>query len=212
MLNIEELKEDKLYLRYLNEMSEYRRKKIERSRQRGDRIRSLGVGILMDNYLKKIGLRERDMIYSIGENGKPRFDNQENIFFNASHSGSYAVCGFSDSEVGCDVEVMGDRNPKIAERFFAEGEKQYIFHSKNIQESFIRMWTIKESYLKCLGCGLTRELSSFEVRGLVENEISIKDSEENANYFFREYQVENAYICVCSGKNNFVDTVCKVNL
>lgn len=218
ILNIEQLRPKNIFDRYFEQTSSYRRKKIEAAKKEKDKLRSLGVGVLTDKYLQTKGLREKDMVYGTGVNGKPYFERTvscesdfeasicKGIYFNASHSGDYVVCAFSDKPVGCDVETADKKNLRVAERYFCPEEIRYIFDENGFESSknkpafqenetvvvyesaenslcavrierFVRVWTIKEAYLKLLGTGLTKALDSFEIKGLSESEIAIWDKE-----------------------------------
>lgn len=204
LINVEQLNDDEIFAFYMSKMSLYRIKKIERVKRQQDKARALGVGILIDEFLKKNGFSEKEMVYKLNENGKPYFQNKCPFYFNASHSGSYAVCAFSDDEVGCDIERISERNVNVAKRFFAEMESSYILKSNNVQKSFTRIWTIKESYLKYLGCGLTKQLNSFEVVGLEKDKIIIIDNGNKINCCLKEYDIDDMHICVCAKNDKFV--------
>ena len=55
------------------------------------------------------------LIIKRNNNGKPYFENEDNIFFNGSHSKDLICVGMSDSLIGLDAEF-------IKERKFFDGE------------------------------------------------------------------------------------------
>ncbi len=91
----------------------------------------------------------------IGENGKPYIDG---LHFNISHSGEYVVCAFADSEVGVDIEKIREYRKRVAEKFHPE-EIAAIENSEDKDLEFFKIWTMKEAYLKCLGTGISKDLS-----------------------------------------------------
>ena len=191
-------------------MSLYRKEKIDKLKQRKDKNLSLAVGIIIDNFLQQQNLREYDMSYSTKANGKPFFTDYEHLHFNASHSGDIAVCAFSDSEIGCDIQQIGEANEKIAKRFFTHSEYNYIY-SKNqadisqkltADEKFTRLWAVKEACLKLSGSGLGGGLKSFDII-IEENAVNIRDK----NLYIKEYRYKNCYIELCSTKPFFGDNL-----
>ena len=56
------------------------------------------------------------------QNGKPRLLKYLNFFYNISHSGDYAICAVSDSEVGVDIQKIRKPDMRIAKRYFTEDE------------------------------------------------------------------------------------------
>jgi len=99
-----------------------------------------------------------DCDIALEENGRPYFpDGKED--FNISHSGALtAVSLVSDEKprTGCDVELVKPRAGiiKIAEKVFAEQERDYVISSSQKQNghaAFFEVWTLKECYLKLKG-------------------------------------------------------------
>ena len=135
-----------------------RRKKVIRYRMPDDRKRSVGAGIIINKILDENGLSESCLKYS--ENGKPVADN---LFFNVSHAGDYVVGVSSDCEVGCDIEKIVNAPLKIAEQYFNEGEERYIKSACDPDKAFFTLWTLKESYMKMTGKGMSLSLDSFEI-------------------------------------------------
>lgn len=130
-----------------------------------DRLKSVPV---RDAFLKgRSGIRRIAAIYTgkdsrefrlaTSPEGKPAFENAENLHFNVSHSGGEVVAAFSGSPIGIDIESSGRcRNfSEIARRFFHPGEAETIA----VESDFLRVWTAKEAMLKLSGTGLAGGLA-----------------------------------------------------
>jgi 4'-phosphopantetheinyl transferase len=109
------------------------------------------------------GKVEEEIVLRFGEKGKPYIENLRDIHFNISHSGHYVVCAVAPAEIGIDVERIRKVNLRIAERYFSESEIHDLMAlgEQERMNYFITLWTIKESYLKAIGRGLTQHLNSF---------------------------------------------------
>ena len=84
--------------------------------------------------------------------------------FNLSHAGDYAVCAVGGAALGCDIEQIRKYNMSVARRFFCERETRLLEAAvtpEAQEDLFFRLWTLKESYLKAVGSGLSQPLSSF---------------------------------------------------
>lgn len=153
-----------LYAMLYEEASAERRARADSYRFHKDRRLSIGAAALLDRGLDPFGLREKDMTYGTNAFGKPFFTNAPHIHFSISHSGTKLAVAFSDSEVGCDIEKVSDIDMAVAERFFSGEEYESLTDCKDLQERrrmFFRMWTLKESYMKATGKGLTLAPQSF---------------------------------------------------
>ena len=158
------LKSPSKFEEYLTRLSTERQAKSEKIKPYESKCRSVGAGILLDEALKEQGLREKDMIYRYGDVGKPCFENYPNLFFNLSHSGSRVMCVMGDVPVGCDIERIRKANGGIAKRFFSDKDNELLSGKKGEQEyreSFYTLWTLKESYIKCIGLGIKCPMNCF---------------------------------------------------
>ena len=173
-------------------VKKYRREKINKLGLLKNKYLSLGVEILIKKACEDFGIDylNEDIIFN--EHGKPSFKSSK-YFFNTAHSGKYAFCVISDVEIGCDIEEIKEYKERVAERFFSEKERNYIEVSPNKEEMFYRLWTLKESYTKCLGTGLSIPLNSFELDNSGNN-IIIKDKKD---YQFIEVKYDNYRIAYC---------------
>ena len=90
-------------------------------------------------------------------NEKPYFKDYPFVRFSVSHSGSLVVVAMAETEVGIDVEEIKEKPyGRIVERNFTAGEAA---EGKDL-ESFLKVWTKKEAYLKLTGDGLSGLRSS----------------------------------------------------
>ncbi len=153
---------DESFNRLLLSVKQYRRDKIDKLALKNSKYLSLAVELLIRKACEDFGIDYLKEEIAIGEYGKPSFKNSK-YFFNTSHSGKYALCVISDVEVGCDIEEVKEYKPRVAERFFTEKENQYLELSNDKKDLFYRFWTLKESYVKCIGKGLGISLNSFEM-------------------------------------------------
>jgi 4'-phosphopantetheinyl transferase len=111
----------------------------------------------------------RDLRFHYSPQGKPSLAEPESALrFNISHSSDLALLAVTHGrEVGIDIEYMRKdvETEKLSERFFSEREREALRLLPRDQKvaGFFRCWTCKEAFLKALGSGLSRDLSSFDV-------------------------------------------------
>ena len=102
-----------------------------------------------------------------GEKGKPELINAPiPLKFNLSHTKNMIICTVTlNDDIGCDVENTTRTNDVlvIADRYFSKKETSALFTlPKSEQHSrFFDYWTLKESYIKACGLGLTIPLKDF---------------------------------------------------
>lgn len=87
--------------------------------------------------------------------GKPFFPDVPSICFNLSHCHGLAVCGISDSALGVDVEQIRPLRSGVLRRSFSPEEIHAVQVSSSPDERFFRLWTLKESYVKAIGVGIS---------------------------------------------------------
>ena len=168
-----------------------RRKKVIRYLQPDDRKRSLGAGIIIKKILNENGLSESCLRYS--ENEKPVADF---LYFNVSHAGDYVVGVVSDCEVGCDIEKAVDAPLEIAERYFFAEEYEYIKSAVDKDRAFFTLWTLKESYMKMTGRGMSLALDSFQIVPSADGFVLGKSPEKPG--IFRTIEFDGYIFSVCN--------------
>lgn len=154
---------------------------------------------------QKLSVATPDIEIIKGKQGKPYLNNNK-LYFNVSHSGDWVVLATSDQEVGIDIERIRNVDFRIAERFFSKEEKAKLFALNGDQKTnyFLDLWTLKESYLKLLGKGLTKSLSTFTIKGENGNFQLSHDDQVEHEVYFQQYPVDAAYkLSVCTYSNEF---------
>ncbi|GIO33335.1 MULTISPECIES: 4'-phosphopantetheinyl transferase family protein [Paenibacillus] len=97
--------------------------------------------------------------------GKPSLKGFPDYFFNVSHSMDWVVCAVSaKGMIGVDVERVGGAEAEAAELCFTPRElAEWKMQPPERRDAFFfELWTLKESYAKAVGQGLSIGLSSLE--------------------------------------------------
>ena len=157
--------------------------KINRYRKKEDKLRGVAAGLVLEYGLRKRGLSQKNLHFTLKENGKPEIMECPEMYFNLSHSGDYVAAAFADMPIGIDVEHFRESGAKIAERFFSEEERRYLKEQPGAS-SFTRIWTRKESYVKATGMGLRLPMDSFStVHEQVEEDYYLKSFDILPDYW-----------------------------
>lgn len=91
--------------------------------------------------------------------GKPVFRDFPELHFNISHSGEWASCALSTIPCGLDIqEIRPIRTRRLLEKTMSEEEQKHIKAAGNPEWEFCRYWSMKESFLKLTGEGITRSM------------------------------------------------------
>ena len=147
-----------------SEASAFRREKADAFTFPGARRLSLCASALLAEGLKEYGLAESELEYELGVHGKPAIKGHPEIHFSISHSVDKVMVCFAKSEVGCDIEKCepksDDKEVALSKRFFHFNEARSV---EDNPELFYRYWTLKESFVKQSGKGLSMKLKDFEV-------------------------------------------------
>ena len=100
-----------------------------------------------------------------GSFGKPSCE--MNLFFNISHSGDHLLLGFSNLDIGVDIERIDPSVDikRIGKRHFSKIEFQKMMSCAEDErvKSFFEIWTKKEAFIKGIGEGLSVPLKDFNV-------------------------------------------------
>lgn len=172
--------------KFLKILPENRIKKYNRLKRNSDRDNCVVAYLLLRYALRENGIDSFET--EVGENGKP-FLKSEKLFFNISHCAEGVAVVVDTEPVGIDVQEIGGFNEKVAKRFFNESENKKINASPDKAKAFTRIWTLKESAIKCEG----KSLANL-------GEFSFGDYEN----FFEKYEKKFS----CLSEKNVLISVC----
>ncbi|MBI9031403.1 4'-phosphopantetheinyl transferase superfamily protein [bacterium] len=149
-------------------------------------IRRIVLSILLD-------CDPLDIKYKYNKNGKP-FDEEDRIFFNVSQRDNWLglLLDFQD-EVGVDIEIVKNI-PKFnafLSSYLSPKEKKIVIKQEGYMREYTAhaFWSMKESYLKAIGVGLSYDMKKIEFHSqFIEEKKSvfytwIKDRVELDNAF-----------------------------
>lgn len=162
------------------------------------------------------GISLNQIQYKYNMYGKPFLKYYSDIYFSISHSGDWIMCAICDRPIGIDVEGGVSEVMEIAKRFYTSEEYEYIEHQLQVNQydSFYKIWTLKESYVKCVGKGLSIPLNSFSFVCSHDEIKMYKKGMLNDNYLFKTKKIDNKYhtsVCVEKGKSTTDIQVVSVN-
>ena len=168
----------------LHLLSKERIEKIERTKQKKSQLQSIYAGLLLEYALCEMGLSGRTLTFLKNPDGKPYIAEYPELFYNLSHSKDYVALVMDEHPVGVDVE----------------GLRVGFLQESWSDETFTRLWTRKESYLKATGYGMRMPLSGFSTlqEKVQVNEQMTAEMLEDASYYLAGTVLDGEYwLSVC---------------
>lgn len=194
-----------LYHRFMKFVGKKKEERILKFRRREDAERTLIGDVFIRTIIcDRFHLENRKLTFEYNDFGKPFITNVPDFHYNLSHSGKWVVCAVDYYPLGIDVERIKPIDFSIAERFFSQTEYMDLMEKKEEERLgyFYDLWTLKESYIKARGKGLSLPLSSFSIR---KNNATITiESESDESWYFMQYPIDPDYkFSVCAGNFHF---------
>ncbi|MBY0084104.1 4'-phosphopantetheinyl transferase superfamily protein [Brevibacillus brevis] len=203
--------EKESFNRFLQALPEEKRERVNRFRNPADSYRALLADVLVRSLICEVYEISNDEIeYDYNAYGKPFLKSFPNFCFNVSHSGEWVVCATHDAQVGIDVEQICPIDLDIATHYFATAEVEDLLakHPDEQVSYFYDLWTLKESYIKARGMGLSIPLQSFAIRKNLDQSITISQSDSRDAWAFHQYEIDPGYkLSACATANQFAAQV-----
>lgn len=173
-----------------------------------------GLSLLAEGLLREYGLSFSEITgeISLKERGKPYLTNYPQIYFNISHSMGAAACGISRDIIGVDIEKIRPFRLTSTRRILTKTELAYLegCRQEDKNQEFFRFWTLKESYAKALGLGLSLDFTQieFSLSPLIsEPPVLTHFGEEEQAHSWRFFQMiwESSYMVSCCSREYLSD-------
>ncbi|MEC1602212.1 4'-phosphopantetheinyl transferase family protein [Bacillus halotolerans] len=201
--------------RLMSFVSAEKREKCRRFYHKEDAHRTLLGDVLVRSVIsEQYQLNKADIRFSAQEYGKPCIPDLPNAHFNISHSGHWVIGAFDSDPIGVDIEKMKPISLGIAERFFSKKEYSDLLskHKDEQNDYFYHLWSMKESFIKQEGKGLSLPLDSFSVRLHEDGRVSVELKEHHTPCFIKTYEVDPGYkMAVCAARPDFPEDITMIS-
>ena len=177
----------------ISQLPNHRLEKVNRLKFLKDKKLSAGAYLLLKKALKRHHINIDEYKWEVEEKGKPRLINCP-YQFSLSHSGNYVLLGLCKDPIGVDIEEITEIKENLINYVFNELDLSYYQSKEDKVEAFYKIWTFKESYLKCLGVGLSQPLKEVKINYLYSY---------NGHFFYEFNNLDNYQISVCSTNYQF---------
>lgn len=164
--------------------------------------------LLLRNVLaQELDISSTSIKIEINSHGKP-FLKGGKRHFNLSHSEAIIVIATDDTPIGIDVEYIQplDDLEHLLVNFSLEEQQAYQAKAPERRlDFFYDLWTLKESYVKAVGKGLSYGLDSFTIM-ISDKEIHFSKETESIDtaWHFKCYIFATKYKCaVCARHDQF---------
>ncbi|MHB1392566.1 MAG: 4'-phosphopantetheinyl transferase family protein [Clostridia bacterium] len=210
-LSLPERQDDNTYRKLLSCVDKYKQERIRKFHRWEDAYRSLLGDVLVRHVInEKHSLPIQGMEFYHDFYGKPYIKGITGFHFNLSHSGDWIVCAVDSTTVGIDIEKIVTCDLDIAKRFFTKKEYKWLLEidEQEKNRSFFELWTMKESYIKAVGRGLSMPLDSFEIKWMPSGLMAVMAGGSATGYTIKYYYIDcNHALSVCSIKRQFSEKI-----
>lgn len=200
-LRMQEKLSQRQYETYLSFCAASKQQRIRKYRFWEDAQRSLlGEMLLRMVLADKTKQTMKTIMIREDEYGKPQLAGALPYYFNLSHSGEWIVCSVGSNQNGIDVQQEKKVDLQLAKYCFQKQERKILADLPETEQIkyFFRLWTLKESYVKCIGKGMRIALTSFGF-DFSEDKILLRaENQEQEVHFLQTYLAEEYSLAICS--------------
>lgn len=129
-------------------------------------------------------IKEKNVYLDYSPLGKPSFRDYKEIHMSIAHCSHGVTVILSRESVGIDIEQIKQYNIYAAKKILDENERKRVEASADPSKEFFRYWTLKESYIKAIGMGLSYPMKSIHI--ILEEEGQVSSSQKDAIFSLYE--------------------------
>ncbi|MDH4471935.1 MAG: 4'-phosphopantetheinyl transferase superfamily protein [Fluviicola sp.] len=187
-------------------LSPERRVEIRGFYREKDQWQSLIAELLIRKVLiQRCGMTNEKISFIRSEYGKPILAGTDAFHFNVSHAGDWVVCAIDNKPIGVDVEKVKTANLAVSRSFFSLKEHFDICNVPDPNDRFFDYWTLKESFIKHSGKGLSQALNAFTILFSENGGIGIESDGKRLDYLFlKQYSLAEGYKLAVCGANELL--------
>ena len=213
--NLEPL-DELTFRKLLTDLPIEKQERVKRLSKPDDAKRTLLADILVRYVIaSELKVNSKAIEFEANKYGKPLLKRNYGLHFNVSHSGDWIVCAVDAEPLGIDIEQIRPLELEIAAQFYSDEEYKILMAKspEDRQHFFFDLWTLKESYIKAVGKGVSIPLKSFTVNFLEKGEIAVKTGNLFANWTLKQFDLDPDYkMSVCASHKAFPDNVIIIKL
>lgn len=164
----------------------------KRSKNEKQLVSKIRENLLSTSFLKEKGIPFSKCEIYYNKYGKPLIKDNS-FYFNLSHTRGLLCCAISDRPIGIDCEFVRPFDNRLINKVLTENERRDLYLSPSPQTEFFKYWTLKESYVKMKGVGITYPFSKISFNFDNENIIS-----SDPQAYFKILRIEECFVSVCT--------------
>ena len=174
----------------INNLPTIRKEKANRLKFEPDKKQSIGSYLLLKKALALHHIKIENYEYLVEENGKPYLKNCP-YNFSISHSGDYVAVAVSKAQIGVDIEKIRELDLKIINQISSEKDLEYFDNSSDKKDTFFKIWTFKEAFVKKTGEGISSKIKDIYINYLFKF---------NGSFFYEYNKIKGYKIAVASSE------------
>jgi len=150
--------------------------------------------LLKEGFQRSFQIPYKKQLVEKGIHGKPLYKKEE-IYFSISHTREMVAVACANLPIGVDIEQPRKVSKRAIERSCSKKELEQLKNVTNIETEFLKYWTLKESYVKMTGDGMSFPFSEveFEIKQ-IQNGTKITSNQEG---FFAQYVINGGILAIC---------------
>jgi len=156
--------------------------------------RAMSRKLLSDSLMNEFEIPTGTDEWIMNSWGKPFLKSRRDVYFSISHCTGGISVSVSSCRTGIDIERIRPFSLPAARRMFSKEELREILNSDFPERNFFRLWTLKESYAKAIGTGLSYPLSELHFANIAGQNIHCER--------------EGCLFCLFENSLGFVTAVC----
>jgi len=126
-----------------------------------DEQQDISQRLLREGLLREHDIRADQSEIIRNDWGKPFLRDRRDVYFSISHCLGGAALSISPFRTGIDIEKIRPFSPVTARKVLTDEELRTVMNSDTSERDFFVFWTLKESYTKAIGTGLSYPMKNI---------------------------------------------------